>query len=572
MIDCAFNFTFWNLFYLKLFAPFFFLGCVICPAILPALWRIYVTKTPGPGDTGLDMYNTFINSTIACIVFFYTYIVITLSEPFYCTQQPDESWTLVMFPSMDCFDSTWIQNIPYLLFFIVLYIFVIPAMLAIQLYKNRKVIKTPAFKARYGSLTSPYSDEHFYWEFVVVTKKISLSLTLRVLSLFATASAQKFWVISFLFCSLILDIFLMPYNSPFRNQCNLLFTIFGIVTLLADAIVFSSATSSEKEITSLSIMLVVLYIIVFLYAVSHILSILWAKLVECARKKVAEEDESFYLNHLQSKNERLVHNGARAFVSIVDIVSGSLINLTQKVRSDSKPKEKLDSLQVTNSLKRLYDSHGNEPVTRVLKFLAEQPDEMISLVEVTDRLMDHKHSPYHSPTKTKKLISNKSAMNRPKALENPTAIARGPRVFVSDPTMNSTIGSSFASEAGEYLLGTIEESKLDHSEERMPPKEINYEASFSSPKTFQQMRGDEDEDEEEKNSNKRVKVPRYGKKKMMNSNSAVELGGNVSSRFDDRVSEASDKAMLRGSQGMYQNWGDVRDKVSTGVRRSSSDI
>jgi hypothetical protein len=246
------------------------LACVYLPVLLPSLWRKFITNEPKPDDNPKTLFDIFVNSSIACLVFFYTYIVITLSNPFYCVYQPDGSYTLFLFPSLNCYDSGWFQNLPYVVFFIMMYVIVAPAIIGVQLRHNRNAVKTPQFKARYGSLTSPYSDTYFYWEFVVTTKKILLSLILRVLTVVASPATQKFWIISFLFAAMIVDIFVMPYNSPFRNQCNLLFNIFGIMVLLSDAIIFSNAGSSSMEVFSLAVILVILYVGVFLFAVSHL--------------------------------------------------------------------------------------------------------------------------------------------------------------------------------------------------------------------------------------------------------------------------------------------------------------
>jgi hypothetical protein len=203
-------------------APFLFHAVVCSGLIALPSWRTFVLKKPLATDTAKDVFNSVVNATNASLVFFYTYLVITLTQPFYCMGQQDGSWTMVNAPYMDCFSPNWWSNLPFVLFFFMLYVIIAPTVILVQLYKNRSETKSDEFRAKYGSLVSPYSDSHFYWEFVVIFKKILISITIRVLSIWASVGAQKFWFITLLFTSLVVDIFAMPYNSPFRNQCNLL--------------------------------------------------------------------------------------------------------------------------------------------------------------------------------------------------------------------------------------------------------------------------------------------------------------------------------------------------------------
>jgi hypothetical protein len=150
------------------------------------------------------------------VVGFYTLLISTLVQPFNCTKQFDGTLTMTKAPSNKCFDSVWNQNLPAVIFFILLYGISIPLIMIWIFYKNRDNIFNADFLVRYSSLTAPYRPKFFYFEIVIMLKRALFAVMNDFLSV-TSYTARYFTAVGTLLFFFWIGILAMPYQDRNLN-------------------------------------------------------------------------------------------------------------------------------------------------------------------------------------------------------------------------------------------------------------------------------------------------------------------------------------------------------------------
>jgi hypothetical protein len=91
--------------------------------------------------------------------------------PFRCFQQMDGNYSLVPSADLNCYDSLWWSNI-YTVTIGLLQIILIPIVLMVVFRINRDKLHDNKFLWQFGSLTEGYVDQFYWWEVVVLLKKL----------------------------------------------------------------------------------------------------------------------------------------------------------------------------------------------------------------------------------------------------------------------------------------------------------------------------------------------------------------------------------------------------------------
>jgi hypothetical protein len=155
------------------------------------------------------------------LITFYTFIISTAISPFECSKsEGDVGYTLIKAPAQRCFDSSWLKHLAYVAMFLLLYLIVFPAIFFLIFFKYRKSVSTPEFQSRFGSLVSPYKIRAFYWELVLLFKRITFILAADLGSLLST-EVKYILMLSTLCLFFMFETFIQPYTTESRNRVSM---------------------------------------------------------------------------------------------------------------------------------------------------------------------------------------------------------------------------------------------------------------------------------------------------------------------------------------------------------------
>jgi hypothetical protein len=152
----------------------------------------------------------------------YTYVVVTLAQPFGCHKNQSGKYVLYSAPSLNCYDQLWYKNLGTMVFFIIIYVLLIPGSLIYFFHKHKHNVSSTWFQSRFGAITVHFRDELFYWEVFALFKKMLFSLVSNVIAAYVGKTTKYFLVVCILFGFLLLEIVSFPYASDLSNQCNML--------------------------------------------------------------------------------------------------------------------------------------------------------------------------------------------------------------------------------------------------------------------------------------------------------------------------------------------------------------
>jgi hypothetical protein len=200
---------------------------------------------------------------------FYTFVLGMVLSAFRCYPQEDGSYTLLTSPSHDCYDSEWYSYL-WIIIFGMLFLVYFPIQLAFVLWRNRAKINSNAFFYRYGVLVAPYKAQYFYWEVVLLIRKLIL-ICLVDLTNGMPSSERAFILICFLILELFLDFLSNPFkeeNMPIRELRNV-WQCTSILFVLSNAIVIQSSASfqpSDSQVIQVAFIVLVSFAALYTYA------------------------------------------------------------------------------------------------------------------------------------------------------------------------------------------------------------------------------------------------------------------------------------------------------------------
>eukprot|EP01016_Furgasonia_blochmanni_P037399 TRINITY_DN4402_c0_g1_i1.p1 TRINITY_DN4402_c0_g1~~TRINITY_DN4402_c0_g1_i1.p1 ORF type:complete len:271 (-),score=10.13 TRINITY_DN4402_c0_g1_i1:92-904(-) len=146
-----------------------------------------------------------------------------------------------------CYDSNHIKWIAFL-FVPTLFIWVLllPLSALTVIYRNKNRLDSARMKLKYLFLYDGFTSRRFYWEFVIMYRKIIMSLIVVVISdkmLFFKCML----LLLLLFLSILLQVKCKPYIREELNQVDLISILVSVVTLYA-GIFYVAQVPEENEI------------------------------------------------------------------------------------------------------------------------------------------------------------------------------------------------------------------------------------------------------------------------------------------------------------------------------------
>jgi hypothetical protein len=162
---------FWQAQIIKVLLPFILF--VVMIGIAYVFYRFQEFKHPGkfrnrslpnPLERAVSLY-------VQGLVGLTTYVVMVGFSPFRCCRQIDGVYSLVASSNLDCYDDFWFSN----LFIAILglgEIALIPLVLFLIFRAQKHSIHDNKFVWKFGMLTDNYVEQFYYWELVVLLKKL----------------------------------------------------------------------------------------------------------------------------------------------------------------------------------------------------------------------------------------------------------------------------------------------------------------------------------------------------------------------------------------------------------------
>jgi hypothetical protein len=125
----------------------------------------------------------------------YAFLVSNAASPFKCNFE--SSMSMIDAPSVQCFDKQWWEFFPIVICFMLLYAIILPTTVLWFLVKNPKWLI-------FSSLTSSYKEKFYWWELVLILKKMIFTFSVSILrslqwqdcSLFMTSTLLCFYQIA----------------------------------------------------------------------------------------------------------------------------------------------------------------------------------------------------------------------------------------------------------------------------------------------------------------------------------------------------------------------------------------
>ncbi|KAL4469381.1 hypothetical protein ABPG72_003888 [Tetrahymena utriculariae] len=174
-----------------------------------------------------------IQSIAYTVIFLFQSQIIQLSiESLLCIELDNNNQFLQIDTKINCSDSSWLSKMRSLSIpSILIYILLIPILLLISLWKNRKTLEKKKTIFYFGFLYDEYKRKYFYWQFV----KAILS---ALLSVFNAIGKAQFLLFSLIYCGVltvygVVIIIVMSFQQKRLNQIEANSILFSVLYLLS---------------------------------------------------------------------------------------------------------------------------------------------------------------------------------------------------------------------------------------------------------------------------------------------------------------------------------------------------
>jgi hypothetical protein len=141
----------------------------------------------------------------------------------------------------------------------------VPGLIFLQLFRNRRNLHIHKIKYRYGFLFSGYLRKRYFWEFVIIGKKFILVVLTIIMQSDYDPTIQSLLLITSLLVFLVLHVHFNPYITKELNNLELLSSLAAIITILAGIILNESSKSKRDWLVVISSIVIIVINVWFLY-------------------------------------------------------------------------------------------------------------------------------------------------------------------------------------------------------------------------------------------------------------------------------------------------------------------
>ncbi|CAG9309797.1 unnamed protein product [Blepharisma stoltei] len=256
-----------------------------------------------------NLWNDYVSTCIILLFLLHPNIVKTMFGSFNCKQINDGEYWLVSNMDIRCWNS---NHIFYILLVALPSIIVwgigIPAICLMGLMKNRRNLNDLGVRLKFGFFFNGYSGKCYYWEFVILYRKI-LVICCSVFLTNISTSIQALTVTILLIACLHLQYTHQPYNGTQLNRMELRSILVSSITIYCGLYFLTESLSSEAKLFFFWI--IVLANIYFLYywvnkmfgAGCQIIS----NKIPCLRKRFSRRVNDLLEDKIFENNEGMQH-------------------------------------------------------------------------------------------------------------------------------------------------------------------------------------------------------------------------------------------------------------------------
>jgi hypothetical protein len=254
-------------------------------------------KNEGEKPRRKDIFKRLILMLDKVTMLLFTLILSTIASVFDCVKTSDNYYVLRSYPSLNCYSSEWYSRISEISVFIVLYVIIFPLRLCWIFYKMTLDPKL-RFKPKYFYLTSGYKPGFFWWDVLLLLKRVVFILFSQFLFSEVDSSLR-------LICSTLVFIFfatieLMYTPFQFNAMSKNNFTLLMILILLSQGLVFEDGDAESSQI------FVWLVIMLFCIITTHTVTLLsLSRFKKIGMPRILIDEMTFAMLDLQTQKELL---------------------------------------------------------------------------------------------------------------------------------------------------------------------------------------------------------------------------------------------------------------------------
>jgi hypothetical protein len=241
--------NFWTKYSLKMCLPF-------ALAFLSFAWNVLNVKIK---HQEFQIQRVSIVSQVSILISsLYTLLVAGAVSPFVCAEQFG-SHVLLSSPSIKCFKGEWNTAAFFIYTFAIVYFVGYPVFVGITFWNNRRNLKDDDFAKKFEHLIGSYKQECFYWELVMLGKRMSFAIVSQVAPIYGENNVFPYFLVIFLlFCFIVLEYIFMPFKKHSTSVKSFLWTCLAMILLLCDGFVFKNAYVPETQRAQFAALMVTL--------------------------------------------------------------------------------------------------------------------------------------------------------------------------------------------------------------------------------------------------------------------------------------------------------------------------
>jgi len=212
---------------------------------LGAEWRADVTRA-GPTQLLKSL-----NATCVCWSLLHVNTSTTILQAFACTEQPDGSRTMPVYPAFDCDSERYQREIMPVAWFTLLTVAVgYPVALGALLWAAGRYTQNEALAQVVQGVQTPFARRYYFWEVLDVCRKLLIAIVLTYGAALTTGK-QLAIVTLIMIIALVAQVQCRPFKHVMVNVCSLyLFTVLLFVLVIAGMIFNEQQSFAELEATA----------------------------------------------------------------------------------------------------------------------------------------------------------------------------------------------------------------------------------------------------------------------------------------------------------------------------------
>jgi hypothetical protein len=271
--ECSVPMTFWDKYLIKMFSPLIFIAVVIVVMLTKLVWA-KIFKTSAAFSTKFaSLKNRVISLFITGISSLYILLTSGALSPFVCTKNLNGTFSLTRSPNISCYEGEWMNMLPLIVIFLLIYVIIFPISIIGLLLFNRSQLRSQDFTQRYGHLVRDYRISYCFWEIVVLLRRVSTSAFVQFVSSKYDNFGTTFFAVFTLSTFVLLDVICFPYNRLQYMTQSIMWSTLLSISILANSLVFNNQTVAETTKGFVEILLVILICFSLLWLISQVMRI-----------------------------------------------------------------------------------------------------------------------------------------------------------------------------------------------------------------------------------------------------------------------------------------------------------